>query len=193
LRLAKGLRVDPPCLMCHGPKAAIAPEVLAAIEHRYPSDQAFGFKAGDLRGLIWAEVTPATAQADARTVVRMTPAQQDALRGAMRKHLEAVQELIGAIAEKDWERVSAVANSQGPGQGRHTEANGGDFRSVLPPSWFAFARPMHFSMLDIAKEAEGQKRVEVMLGQLAQATGQCNACHITFRIDSSEHSLVSVE
>lgn len=57
LRLAKGLRVEPPCLICHGSSADIAPEVLAKINQRYPEDQAFGFKSGDLRGLIWAEVT----------------------------------------------------------------------------------------------------------------------------------------
>ena len=191
VRLAKGLGVEPPCLMCHGPKAAIAPEVRAAIEQKYPEDQAYGFKAGDLRGLIWAEVTPTTAQTDARTVVRMTAAQQEALRGEMRKHLEAVQELIGAIAEKDWERVSTVASSQGPGRGRGAHTGASNFRSVLPSSWFAFARPMHFAMLEIAKEAEGQKRVDIALGHLAQATGQCTACHITFRIDSQAHALAS--
>ena len=36
------------CITCHGP--SIAPKVAAAIDKRYPNDQAKGFKVGDIRG-----------------------------------------------------------------------------------------------------------------------------------------------
>lgn len=60
LRLARGIRVEAACLMCHGDN--IAPEIAARIAEHYPRDRAAGFREGDLRGLIWAEV-PTTAEA----------------------------------------------------------------------------------------------------------------------------------
>ena len=56
LRVAKGLKIEAPCLTCHGPKDTIAPDVAKAIAAKYPQDLATGFGLGDLRGLIWAEV-----------------------------------------------------------------------------------------------------------------------------------------
>lgn len=183
LQLAKGLRVDPPCLLCHGDPSNIAPEVAAAIARHYPDDQATGFAVGELRGLIWAEVADRAPPADPRHALSMSGSQQLALRAQMRLHLEAVQQLIGALAEKDWPRVAEVARSQGPGRG-----GAHSFRSALPEGWFAFARPMHRAMNEIADEAEGQQRTDVILGKLAQATGQCTACHVTFRIESSDQT-----
>jgi hypothetical protein len=59
LRMARGIRVEAACLMCHGDN--IAPEIAARIAEHYPQDRATGFSEGDLRGLIWAEV-PATTE-----------------------------------------------------------------------------------------------------------------------------------
>jgi hypothetical protein len=44
------------CLTCHGDRAALAPEVAAALAARYPQDQAVDFAEGDLRGFFWVEV-----------------------------------------------------------------------------------------------------------------------------------------
>jgi hypothetical protein len=46
--------VQPLCLTCHGTE--LAPELEAAIEQHYPSDEATGYVAGDLRGMFWAEL-----------------------------------------------------------------------------------------------------------------------------------------
>jgi len=54
------IRLKPECLMCHGPKEQILPEVLAALSAHYPTDQATGFQSGDLRGWFWVTV-PASA------------------------------------------------------------------------------------------------------------------------------------
>jgi len=42
------------CLTCHG--ADLAPGVKAALQKAYPDDKATGFKAGDMRGVFWAQV-----------------------------------------------------------------------------------------------------------------------------------------
>ena len=54
LRMARGIRVEAACLMCHGDN--IAPPIAERLAALYPEDRATGFLEGDLRGLIWAEV-----------------------------------------------------------------------------------------------------------------------------------------
>lgn len=54
---AEPLVIQPLCLACHG--AQLAPEVSAELASRYPSDQATGYAAGDLRGVAWAEIASA--------------------------------------------------------------------------------------------------------------------------------------
>ncbi len=54
LRMARGIAVEPACLMCHG--ASIAPGIAERLAQNYPEDGATGFREGDLRGLVWVEV-----------------------------------------------------------------------------------------------------------------------------------------
>ena len=54
LRLARGIRVEAACLMCHGDN--IAPPIAERLAALYPDDRATGFLEGDLRGLVWVEV-----------------------------------------------------------------------------------------------------------------------------------------
>jgi hypothetical protein len=55
------IRLKAQCLMCHGPKAQILPDVQQALDRAYPKDQATGFQEGDLRGWFWVSV-PKDAQ-----------------------------------------------------------------------------------------------------------------------------------
>jgi len=54
VRVYKPLITGKVCLKCHG--SDIAPKIAKVIEEKYPDDQAKGFKEGDLRGVIVAEV-----------------------------------------------------------------------------------------------------------------------------------------
>lgn len=57
LRMARGIRVEAACLMCHGD--SIAPPIAERLATLYPRDRATGFLEGDLRGLVWVEVPAA--------------------------------------------------------------------------------------------------------------------------------------
>lgn len=57
----KPIGVQPACTACHGPRDRIAPEIQKELNERYPSDQAVGFKEGDIRGWFWVEVTKSEA------------------------------------------------------------------------------------------------------------------------------------
>ena len=47
---------QPLCLTCHGDSTTFSAELKEALAEHYPDDQATGFKAGDLRGVFWAQI-----------------------------------------------------------------------------------------------------------------------------------------
>ena len=49
--------LQPMCTTCHGD--SLSEPVARQIAELYPEDAATGFKEGDLRGVFWAEFTPA--------------------------------------------------------------------------------------------------------------------------------------
>jgi hypothetical protein len=50
----EALTLKPLCAACHG--SDVPAEVVAKLREHYPNDQATGFKVGELRGVVWAEV-----------------------------------------------------------------------------------------------------------------------------------------
>jgi hypothetical protein len=55
-RYLKPIGIEALCLSCHGDKAQLAEPVRAALAAKYPADEATGYRIGDLRGALWAEV-----------------------------------------------------------------------------------------------------------------------------------------
>lgn len=55
-RVLRPIAVEAPCLVCHGPAESTPPEVRALLGEKYPTDRATGYRLGDLRGALWAEV-----------------------------------------------------------------------------------------------------------------------------------------
>ncbi len=49
-RYIKPIYIEMACLQCHGEREKIRPEIKQFLEMRYPYDEAFGYKEGDLRG-----------------------------------------------------------------------------------------------------------------------------------------------
>ena len=56
------IRLQPQCLLCHGPEENIPAEVKQALAQGYPDDQATGFAVDQLRGWFWIEVPPAATE-----------------------------------------------------------------------------------------------------------------------------------
>lgn len=50
------IKLKAQCLMCHGPKEQILPDVQEQLAALYPNDAAIGFNEGDLRGWFWIEL-----------------------------------------------------------------------------------------------------------------------------------------
>ena len=53
-RVLRPIAIEAPCLHCHG--ESVAPAVSALLAEHYPNDAATGYRLGDLRGALWAEV-----------------------------------------------------------------------------------------------------------------------------------------
>lgn len=55
-RFLKPIGIEGTCLSCHGDPAQMSEPVKAALAEKYPGDKATGYRMGDLRGALWAEV-----------------------------------------------------------------------------------------------------------------------------------------
>ncbi len=51
-RYMKGLVIQPPCMLCHGPVETLSDDVKAKLAADYPNDQATGYSIGQLRGAV---------------------------------------------------------------------------------------------------------------------------------------------
>jgi hypothetical protein len=55
-RVYKPLKMKHSCLACHGDKSQISPKVQKLIQAKYPHDMATGFRLGEFRGAVVAEI-----------------------------------------------------------------------------------------------------------------------------------------
>jgi len=55
-RVYKPLIIKPSCLLCHGPRNDISPELVKMIDRTYPKDKATGFQLGEFRGVVVADI-----------------------------------------------------------------------------------------------------------------------------------------
>jgi hypothetical protein len=55
-RVYKPLKVKQACLLCHGARNDISPELVKMIDRTYPKDMATGFELGEFRGAVVAEI-----------------------------------------------------------------------------------------------------------------------------------------
>ena len=55
-RVYKPLKVKQACLLCHGARNDISPDLVKMIDRTYPKDMATGFALGEFRGVVVAEV-----------------------------------------------------------------------------------------------------------------------------------------
>lgn len=117
-----------------------------------------------------------------RTAVAVSAVEHAHLLTEMNTFLQTLHDINTALSGKDFERVAVLATAMGP-KGGHQDPVGKALHQVLPPDWFAMARPTHQNFLAIATEARQNPKVEAVLSKVAATTQQCVACHAAFRLE----------
>lgn len=125
---------------------------------------------------------PALAQ-DARTPIRLDPGVRAQLREEMRGHMEALDDIIAALAVRDFPRAAAGARtSLGIGSGK-------GLGRFMPVEFRQMGIAMHRSALDFADVAgavagePGTADWQKATTALATLSATCRGCHGAFRIE----------
>lgn len=115
---------------------------------------------------------------DGRVAVVLTKDERNALLLEMRAWLESSQRILAAAARNDFGEVAKAAKASGMAAEASTPAS--LFRKIpLEMKTLGFATRRKFD--DIASEAERTKDGNRVVASLAEALGNCTACHATYR------------
>ncbi|MCW8915908.1 MAG: hypothetical protein OQK24_08660 [Magnetovibrio sp.] len=119
-----------------------------------------------------------SAQAeDDREALPVTAAQKTQMLGEMRGFLEAVQDIVLAMAENDMPSVIEAAKSMGMGRNRGTGQGVGRY---MPMEFRQMGRGTHVAFDELAQAAEFGP--EGVLEELGVLMSNCNGCHATYRL-----------
>ena len=125
---------------------------------------------------------PAVAE-DARQLVRLPPPAQEALRQEMLDNLLAVNEILSLMAAGKVREAGEVAESKlgRSAMGKHRdkpfEARPGPY---MPPAMHGIGMDGHQAVSEFAAVARTGDR-DKALALLPNLTGQCVACHFSYR------------
>ena len=122
--------------------------------------------------------------ADARRLVDMPEPMRRQMLANMRDHLQALQEINGALARSEFDKASAIAERR---LGMSSlDAHGADqVRRYVPESMRSIGVAMHKAASRFALEAQDASArgdVKPALGALGDVMQQCVACHATYRL-----------
>ncbi|MEW5727621.1 MAG: hypothetical protein AB1918_07325 [Pseudomonadota bacterium] len=135
-----------------------------------------------LAALLLGFAAPALAE-DVRTPIKLAPEIRAQLREEMRGHMEALDDIIAALAARDFPRASAGARaSLGVGGGK-------GLGRFMPVEFRQMGMEMHRSALDFADAAgavAGEPAAadwQKAMSALATLSATCRGCHGAFRIE----------
>jgi cytochrome c556 len=114
---------------------------------------------------------------DARRPVPLLPMMAQHQRANMRDHLEAVQEVVAAIADSDFQKVATAAKRMGfsEAMGRMCEHMGAG-----APGFTEQALRFHHTADEIAVAATKQDD-KAVLTALSKTLRTCTSCHATYK------------
>lgn len=105
----------------------------------------------------------------------LDPDAQIALNAVMREHLEAVHQIVEALADEDFQRAQAVTEEQ-LGFAKHREAMRRQMPQNFPPEYHDLAKAHHHAADDLSKVISS-KQLPRILPALERTLYACVACH----------------
>jgi len=122
-------------------------------------------------------VAPAS---DGRTAIMLSQGEKDFVLTEMRGFLNAVQQIIEGLDEKDMKKVAQSAHAVGMAAMREAP---GPLMRKLPMGFKQMGHPLHQAFDDLAQEAEDMGDRGKVLEKLSGLMNNCVACHSTYRLD----------
>ena len=98
----------------------------------------------------------------------------------MREHLSALQAIVSALAQGDYDKASTVAHTE-LGFPKHHEAMQREQGFGLPAHYQELAVAHHQAAEVLAKTIAAKKMAPILL-QLEKTIQVCNACHDAYRM-----------
>ena len=118
---------------------------------------------------------PPSGSSESLVTLALDPDAQIALNAVMREHLEAVHQIVEALAEENFQRAQAVTEKQ-LGFAKHREAMRRQMPQNFPPEYHDLAMAHHHAADDLSK-AISSKQLPRILPALARTLKACVACH----------------
>jgi cytochrome c556 len=116
----------------------------------------------------------------ARQALDLAPAVQEALKLTMREHLEALQAIVAALAQEDYQKAAAVAHED-LGFPKHHQAMQREQGAPFPPKYQELAMAHHQVAEDLA-QAIPSRDMKKILPQLERTMKACVACHQAYKL-----------
>jgi hypothetical protein len=114
-----------------------------------------------------------------RISLHLDPAMQKVLEQTMREHLEALQAIVGALSQENYERAAAIAHEE-LGFPKHHQAMQREQRAVFPKKYQQLAIVHHQAAEDLAK-AIPTREMKRILQNLDQTMKACVDCHQAYK------------
>lgn len=127
-----------------------------------------------------AHPSPQPSAASSRVRLDLKPDQKEALKTTMREHLAAIEAIVTALSQQDYQKAADAAHSE-LGFPKHHEAMQREQGAVLPQKYQELAIEHHQAAEDLA-EAIAKKEVPPILQRLAKTIQACNKCHMAYKL-----------
>ena len=117
-----------------------------------------------------------------RQFIPLNQVEKDYLIGEMHKNLGAIQAIIAALGQQDYQRAQQAAASRGMATFGANDPNyPKTISDKVPPTWKPLAKALRQGFDDVAKGISSHEEQAVILGRVSQVMNNCMTCHASFR------------
>jgi hypothetical protein len=115
-----------------------------------------------------------------RLTLDLSPSAKKTHRAVMREHLEAIHEIVGALAQGDFSKAEEITRTQ-LGFAKHREAMRRQQPEAFPPVYHDLAMAHHEAAEELAHVIPSQDYKQILL-KLDKTLEACVACHRAFEL-----------
>jgi len=126
------------------------------------------------------EVGASPAAPDPRISLNLKPALQAVLKQTMQEHLQALQAIVAALAQENYDKASTIAHEE-LGFPKHHQVMQRERGTPFPKKYQELAIAHHQAAEDLA-EVIPTKEMKPILQQMDQTMKACVACHQAYKL-----------